>query len=180
MNVRSNGSLLCGLIGCLFFSGYAFFSDDDTPEFRAEGPDDQIFAPLDSAPLFQDPIPQVTPSVDVMGRTGGTTVQPQVTTVAVSPSVEFWDPDDVNSGVARKPNSVGEPLDPEGEASANFSTTINFVGEFLDPEEAFPLDVIAQPQKFIGGESDPEGQDYSYADGAGFVGEDKDPELDQL
>ena len=81
-----------------------------------------------------------------MDQADGATVQPQVNAIAVSPSEEFWDPDDVNSGVARKPNSVGEPLDPEGDASANFSTTINFVGEFLDPEEAFPLDVVAHPQ----------------------------------
>ena len=179
MSARSTSALLGGLIGCLFL-GYVFFSDNDTQESRAEGPDNQVFAPLDSAPPSQDPILHVTPSVDAMDQTDGATVQPQVNAIAVSPSEEFWDPDDVNSGVARKPNSVGEPLDPEGEASANFSTTVNFVGEFLDPEEAFPLDVIAQPQKFIGGESDPEGQDYSYADGAGFVGEDKDPELDQL
>lgn len=179
MSVRSNGALLCGLIGCLFL-GYVFVSDNGTQESRAEGADNQVFAPLDSAPPSQDPIPRVTPSVDAMDQTDGATVQPQSNAIAVSPSEEFWDPDDVNSGVARKPNSVGEPLDPEGEAPANFPTTINFVGEFLDPEEAFPLDVIAQPQKFIGGEIDPEGQDYSYADGAGFVGEDKDPELDQL
>ena len=177
MSVGSNGAILCGLIGCLFF-GYVFFSHNDTQELRAEGPDNRVFAPLDSAPPSQDPIPQVTPSVGVMDQTDGATVQPQGNAIAVSPSEEFWDPDDVNSGMARKPNSVGEPLDPEGEAPSNFSTTINFVGEFLDPEEAFPLDVIAQPQKLIGGESDPEGQDYSYADGAGFVGEEQDPERD--
>lgn len=179
MSVRSNGALLCGLIGCLFL-GYFFFSDNGTQESRAEGTDNQVFAPLDSAPPAQEPISQMTPPVDVLGPTDRVTAQPHVNAIAVSPSEEFWDPDDVNSGVARKPNSVGDPLDPEGEASANFSTTINFVGEFLDPEEAFPLDVIAQPQKFIGGESDPEGEDYSYADGTGFVGEDKYPELDQL
>lgn len=176
MSIRSIGALGCGLIGCLSF-GYVFFSSNDTQELLGEGPDDQVFAPLDAAPPSQKPTSKVTPSVDVMGQTGRAALQPQVNATAASPSEEFWDPDDVNSGVTRKPNSVGELLDPEGEASANSSTTVNFVGEFLDPEEAFPLDVIAQPQKFIGGESDPEGQDYNYADGAGFVGEDKDPEL---
>ena len=175
--MRSNGAVLCGLIGCLFLV-YVFFSGNDTQELRTERPNNQVFALLDSAPPSRDPIPQVTPSDDFMGQTDDA-VQPRVNAIAGSPSEEFWDPDDVNSGVARKPNSVGEPLDPEGEASANFSTTINFVGEFLDPEEAFPLDVNAQLQKFIGGDSDPEGQDYSYADGAGFVGEDKDPERDE-
>ena len=178
MSIRSNGALLCGLIGSLFF-GYIFFSGNETQELRAEGLDSQVFAPHDLAPPSQELSSQVTPSVDVLGPTDRATAQPQVNAIAVSLSEEFWDPDDVNSGVAREPNSVGDPLDPEGDASANFSTTIKFVGEFLDPEEAFPLDVIAQPQKFIGGESDPEGQDYSYADGAGFVGEDKDPERDQ-
>ena len=178
MSARSTGALLCVLIGCLSFV-YVFFSGDNTKELSAKDPGDQAFAPLVSALPPQDSSSQLTSSANIIGKTDSFNVQTQTNVSAVSSFGEFRDPDDVNSGVARKPNSVGEPLDPEGEAPADVSTTVNFVGEFLDPEEAFPMDVIAQPQKFIGGESDPEEQDYSYADGAGFVGEDKDPERDQ-